>query len=114
MSVEEQMIANLKDAIGFMKGQAIAARVVTMTARRATINPPPHFTREQIVQIREQLKMSQLVFARALNVTNGTVSAWEQGSRQPSGPALRLLEIAQKSPEVFTSQLQPPASSTNP
>lgn len=40
-------------------------------------------------------------FAGFLNVTADTVRSWEKNRRQPSGPALRLLQVAQKRPEVL-------------
>lgn len=53
--------------------------------------------------------MSPRVFAEALNVSSGTVAAWEQGDRQPSGAALRLLEVAATAPEWFLSHVREPA-----
>jgi len=33
-----------------------------------------------------------------------TVSKWEHGERKPSGAALRLLEIARRSPEALIAR----------
>ena len=51
---------------------------------------------EEIRKLREREKMSQPVFARYLNVTKGLVSAWERGTKKPSGPAMRLLNVVEK------------------
>ena len=51
--------------------------------------------------MRQRLKLSQTMFARALNVSPKTVQAWEQGVRTPSDAALKLLAIAEKHPEVL-------------
>jgi DNA-binding transcriptional regulator YiaG len=48
-----------------------------------------------------RLNLSQAVFAGVLNVSVKTVQAWEQGLRQPSDAALKLLTIAKKHPEVL-------------
>ena len=45
--------------------------------------------------------MSQPVFARSLNASDATVKACEQSKRTPDGTSLRLLELAEKEPEVF-------------
>jgi len=45
--------------------------------------------------------MSQPVFARMLNVGAGTAASWEKGRRYPSGPALKILRVAQKHPEAL-------------
>jgi putative transcriptional regulator len=50
----------------------------------------------QIKNIREQVRVSQPVFARYLNTSESTVQKWESGSKQPSGMALKLLAIVQK------------------
>jgi putative transcriptional regulator len=36
-----------------------------------------------------------------LNISPRTVQAWEQGAREPSDAALKLLSIADKHPEVL-------------
>jgi putative transcriptional regulator len=41
------------------------------------------------------------MFARLLNVSVKTVQGWEQGVREPSEAALKLLSIAEKRPEVL-------------
>jgi putative transcriptional regulator len=40
--------------------------------------------------------MSQAIFALALNVTPSLVSQWERGEKKPSGPSLKLLNLADK------------------
>jgi putative transcriptional regulator len=51
--------------------------------------------------IRAKLKLSQSAFAGLMGVSIRTVQDWEQGRRKPSGPAIALLRIAEKKPEVF-------------
>jgi len=53
-------------------------------------------------EIREQLKLSQAAFAGLMGVSLRTIQDWEQGRREPSGPAKSLLRIAEQHPEVFT------------
>ena len=60
-------------------------------------------TSKEIVALREQLKQSQAVFARFLNVSVKAVQAWEAGTRNPSGAALKLLSIARKDPQILVS-----------
>jgi putative transcriptional regulator len=52
-------------------------------------------------EIRRGLKLSQAAFAGLMGVSLRTVQDWEQGRRQPSGPAKSLLRIAEQHPEVF-------------
>lgn len=51
--------------------------------------------------IRSKLKLSQVTFADLMGVSLRTVQEWEQGRRQPSGPAKALLRIADQKPEIF-------------
>lgn len=52
-------------------------------------------------EIRKRLNLSQAAFAGLMGVSLRTVQDWEQGRREPSGPAKSLLRIAEQHPEVF-------------
>ena len=51
--------------------------------------------------IRTKLNVSQATFAGMMGVSLRTIQDWEQGRREPSGPAKALLRIAEQKPEVF-------------
>ncbi|WP_416396480.1 helix-turn-helix domain-containing protein [Allohahella sp. A8] len=51
--------------------------------------------------IRTRLKLSQSAFAGLMGVSIRTLQDWEQGRREPQGPAVALLRIADQHPEVF-------------
>jgi putative transcriptional regulator len=53
-------------------------------------------TAAQIRGLRERARMSQAVFARYLNVTPGYLSQLERGAKQPTGPALALLDVIRR------------------
>jgi len=75
-----------------------------LTMRTTTVALPARVERMQpkeVREIRRKLKVSQAVFARLLNVPVVTAASWEVGRRNPSGAALRLLQIARKEPEVL-------------
>lgn len=56
---------------------------------------------DKILQIRTRLGISQGVFAAMLNVPDSTERAWERGLRRPAGAAQRLLQIADRAPELL-------------
>jgi putative transcriptional regulator len=56
-------------------------------------------------EIRHKLKLSQAAFAALMGVSLRTVQDWEQGRREPSGPAKSLLRIAEQRPDVFVQLL---------
>ncbi len=75
-----------------------------LTLKTFTVpDPPPTYNAEQIARIRKSLHMSQSVFARVLNTSPKTVQSWEQGLRQPTQVALRLLEVIEKQPEIIAN-----------
>ncbi len=49
---------------------------------------------------------TQAEFARALGVSVGTVRHWEQGRRQPTGPARVLLALIDRAPGVVRDTLK--------
>lgn len=51
--------------------------------------------------IRTKLRLSQSSFAGLMGVSIRTLQDWEQGRREPQGPAVALLRIAEQHPEVF-------------
>jgi putative transcriptional regulator len=53
-------------------------------------------------EIRQKLKLSQSAFAGLMGVSIRTLQDWEQGRREPQGPALALLRIAEQHPDVFS------------
>ena len=50
----------------------------------------------EIKALREELNVSQPVFARYLNTSVSTVQKWETGAKRPSGMSLKLLSVVQK------------------
>jgi putative transcriptional regulator len=50
----------------------------------------------QIRKLRQELRVSQPVFARYLNTSESTIEKWETGAKHPSGMALRLLAVVRK------------------
>lgn len=101
-----RVLGALHEAIAIERGQmqpaAVSRRIVT--ARAASAPAAPVYSAGDVKDIRYKLELSQPVFAQALNVSAETVRAWEQGKKQPGGPAARLLELADNHPEwVLTS-----------
>jgi putative transcriptional regulator len=54
-----------------------------------------------ITALRQKLNVSQAVFAGLLNVPKVTAISWEKGRRQPTGAALRLLDLIRKKPQIL-------------
>lgn len=51
--------------------------------------------------IREKTGLSQMMFAKRLNISFKTLQNWEQGRRKPTGPAVVLINLIEKNPELI-------------
>ena len=99
----------LDEAIAFAKGKATLRTTELPRPPKAAVSKP-----SRIIRIRQRLNVSQSVFARLLNVSPVTAKSWESGRRQPSGPACRLLEIAESHPGLFAIERQHAADGVRP
>ena len=73
-------------------------------ARERTVKMPPPvkaMPAKEIRALRARLGCTQLEFAALLNVPKVTAISWENGTRKPSGAALRLLTVAKHHPEAL-------------
>jgi putative transcriptional regulator len=60
------------------------------------LSPVKELSPAEIKKIRVREKLSQPIFAHILNVSPSTVKHWETGDKQPSGAALKLLNVVEK------------------
>jgi putative transcriptional regulator len=88
----EDLRQGLEEGIAFAKGKK------DLRTARLEVAPPPEYDAKSIARLRLHLRLSQSLFARALNVSPKTVQSWEQGYRRPRQSALRLLELIDKRP----------------
>jgi putative transcriptional regulator len=102
----QRLLASAREAARIERGEVEPGRVTRYTVAQAEVEPPPQYRAGRIREIRDQMELSQHVFAAALNVSAETIRAWEQGKREPDGPTLRLLEVAEQHPEVFLDKLR--------
>lgn len=77
---------------------------------RTTVLPraPEPMNARDVRRVRSCFDASQAVFASYLNVSTKLVQAWEAGRRTPDGAALRLLRLAERTPELLLSSVVPP------
>jgi putative transcriptional regulator len=80
----------------------LAAGVGVVKKYRIKVSPPVKpIPAKDIRAIRMKLGFTQPQFASFLNVPKITAVSWENGTRKPSGAALRLLAVARKHPEAL-------------
>ena len=80
---------------------------VTETARRARASArAPEISATTVRQLRGWTKLSQPEFAGLLGVELSTLRNWEQGRREPTGPARALLRAIRNDPENVIRALE--------
>jgi putative transcriptional regulator len=93
-----ELMKSAKEALAYKRGEDSGHRVTRVAVPR----PPRAMSSADKARLGRQLKYSQSVFARVLNVSPKTVQAWEQGITVPSDAALKLmLSIAKRHPELL-------------
>jgi len=95
-----QALTDVRDHVAGRRKITMRTTKVAFPARLERMRP------EEVRKIRQEMKVSQAVFARLLNVPVVTEASWEVGRRKPSGAALRLLQIAKKEPEVLLTAVE--------
>ncbi len=97
----DQLIGGVNEVIAHLDGKQTLRKTVI-----AVPDEPPAYTAEEVRKLRENLQLSQGLFAKVLNVSVNTVRKWEQDERHPSGPSARLLQIAQTHPEYLLNDFK--------
>ncbi len=95
ITVFRQLKRGLSDGLDHERGKKTGLRVSQLPS------PPKALTPGQIRAIRRSFNVSQAGFARIINVSVNAVESWEQGVRRPREATLKLLEVAEKYPEVL-------------
>ncbi len=85
----EELLESVKQAKAIERGEMKAGRVFHIDPK----NP--------VAKTRGKLGLSQSKFASLLGISQDTLQNWEQGRREPTGPAKVLLRIASKHPRVL-------------
>ena len=94
--MNKHLFANLVDS---MKEHNEIARGARGPSRVFVVNA------NIVKEIRAITGLSQPKFAKLLNVDVGTLRNWEQGRRQPTGPAKALLKAIKNDPKSVLSAL---------
>jgi len=82
-----ELVKSVQEMRAIQRGQRKPARV--------TVVEPVH-----VQAIRKRLGMTQPEFAQLIGVSVATLRNWEQGRRQPHGPARALLKVVAKNPKA--------------
>ena len=94
-TVGREIIGSLEEAVEHATGR-------TSPVRETTVHIPQDV---DVKAIRERLGLSQEEFALRFGFSVGTVRHWEQGRRQPEGPARAYLKVIHRDHEAVERAL---------
>lgn len=73
---------------------------LTLREHTAEYKPAPEITADELVSVRERLKLSRTVFARYLRTNVRTLENWEQGRAKPNAQAALLIRMVEEFPDT--------------
>lgn len=88
-SIFNELYESMQQAELIAKGEMKAANII-------------HYELADVKAIRAQLDVSQKELAKAMDVSLDTVKSWEQGRRNPTGLASKVLTLLSKEPGLYT------------
>ena len=88
----ERLLESVEQADEIVRGERPPSRVFYVDS-------------EQVREIRAMTQLSQPKFAKLLQVDVGTLRNWEQGRREPTGPAKALLRAIKNNPQAVLKAL---------
>ena len=88
----EELLSSVKEAKDIMQGKKEPSRKFYIQEPNAK-------------EIRQKLHLTQNQFASLMNISIHTLRNWEQGRRQPEGPAKVLLNVANNHPNILIEMI---------
>jgi putative transcriptional regulator len=88
----KKLVESVKQMGSIMRGENIPHRRTVLT----TVD---------VKALRERLSLTQNQFSSMIGVSIKTLQNWEQGRREPEGPAKALLRVVEKEPQAVLSAL---------
>jgi putative transcriptional regulator len=88
---EELLLKSAKEAVEYTRGERTLVEKLV-----ALIEEPPQYSKKRIKEIRSKLGVSQSTFAKIFGESTSAIQHWEQGNRNMSKAARRLLDLIEK------------------
>lgn len=90
-----KILRGMREAVAFAKGEPVPVR-------KTVVEVPAHV---DVRAVRERMGLTQEAFARRFGFAVGSIRNWEQGHRQPDGPARVLLKVIERYPDAVLAAL---------
>ena len=95
--IGSELIAGMENALAHARGRKRAARESNIRVRVPK--------RIDVAALRRRLGMTQAAFAARFGFSVKNIQNWEQGSRQPEGPAGAYLVVIDRNPKAVQEAL---------
>jgi putative transcriptional regulator len=92
----EKLLRSAQQARDWVQGKPVRVRVTYVPAPRVDVR-----------KLRARMGLSQTQFAAKFGFSLDSIQNWEQGHRQPEGPARVLLVVIAKNPKAVEAALRP-------
>ena len=99
MKKKRDIFNELMDGVESMKKHREGK--ITLKAYKPEANDLPEIDPKFIRETREELRMSQGLFARLLHVNPRTLANWEQGRSKPNDQAITLILLVREFPDTL-------------
>lgn len=73
---------------------------LTLKNHSVSVQLAPEVSAEELIGLRQRLKLSRAVFARYLRTKERTLENWEQGRAKPNAQAALLIRLVEKFPDT--------------
>ena len=88
----QNLVASVKQMRAMMRGDEVPHKRIS-------------YPSTDVKAIRKQLDLTQEEFAAMIGVSVRTIQNWEQGHREPEGPAKALLRVVEMRPKAVLEAL---------
>ena len=96
--MKRKLFDEIAEGFGALAKQRQGKR--TLRTHKVEINPPPALGADELIQLRERLRLSRAVFARYLRTNPRTLENWEQGRARPNAQAALLIRLVERYPDT--------------
>jgi putative transcriptional regulator len=97
--MKRDLFSELNEGLEALRQQRLGK--ITLRQHTVSIEPAPELNSDELVKLRQKLKLSQAVFASYLRTNKRTLENWEQGRAKPNAQATLLIKLVKKYPDTI-------------
>ncbi|MDR2208775.1 MAG: hypothetical protein LBE22_07390 [Azoarcus sp.] len=99
MKQKRSLAAELMEGLEALEADRLGK--ITLRKHVVEFNPAPDVSADELLALRERLRLSRTVFARYLRTNPRTLENWEQGRAKPNAQASLLIRLVEKFPDTM-------------